>query len=795
MTDNVHISSSDDDGVIDIDTITTTRKEMESNSYVSSISSSLSTEDGETMSDNNSSESDSDVISSDSDDNRTKSKKVKLVPSILKTTNLQKKNLPSDFINASRRDKLPLVHTKNNSNNTKKTDVHWSNRQPIKKAHDYHKTRNVLLNNNNTQETKCKNGPCIKWTLLILRNPIMRNIFAFIILALNFLIYNEDPISYSEQQARVYGFGRIFNYYFRQYPPTTEPVWISLKVCSVILWTILGIILGKYFIHNALLRDLLDLKIFRKDMGSWPIICATIAFLVFIGSFIYNSILKNHFHLSNGEDNKYYILNDYIGIKEYQFGKIAVVLTWFCDYFNVFIINDSMLQDSFMNPKRSKKYGCNLSCLKKLQFHWTLYRKIIFFILTFFMFLITGFAMGFDWEYKWLTNNKGHFFWNQFERSTLCAFLILFDICMFMQDWDFPKFKNGGKNIKMVGCGDRIGCASGKFGCKIKFNGKWVNFGALILLLILDINLYVNQISYNPYAYSQISDTNEQIRNIYNHYPNNTILIIVNDTDTSNKNVQHLIHNDFYYNKTINDVTDTTIIYYTQHNINDGNDIYKLSKFKYNFNNSEREFIYCESFDLNGNNNQSSYNSETSMLLKAYYYNTKFLMLNTNDKLLNNEIGLINCYNVSESFNIEYLDSLSRKDDINIIALTCIPIITGLTFFFTIFTIIMSRCDRENKKITLGKIMINYGTLCKCCLFNIQKGRFKISCKKHAFCCCGGGGGGGESFISEKNENMRHNDNDSNIIDNINENQLKGKSYTDKNIDDLMIELDEMGNV
>jgi hypothetical protein len=85
---------------------------------------------------------------------------------------------------------------------------------------------------------------------------------------------------------------------------------------------------------------------------------------------------------------------------------------------------------------------------------------------------------------------------------------------MFMQDWDFPKFKRGGRNVKMMGCGDKAGCKSEKFRCKLTFNGKWINFTALIFLLVLDSNLFLNQALYVPADYDQLVDGNEQVHNV-----------------------------------------------------------------------------------------------------------------------------------------------------------------------------------------------------------------------------------------------------------------------------------------
>ena len=156
---------------------------------------------------------------------------------------------------------------------------------------------------------------------------------------------------------------------------------------------------------------------------------------------------------------------------------------------------------------------------RKMQHFWDERRKTVFYVTTFLMFAITFFYVGSNYEYGWMMDKKGHFFWNQYGRSFLCSFILALDLCMFMQDWDFPKFKRGGKNVKILGCNDRCGCRSRRFEYKLQFNGKWINFGALFVLIVLDTNLFFNQALYAPGDYLQLADENNLIRNVFNEVP------------------------------------------------------------------------------------------------------------------------------------------------------------------------------------------------------------------------------------------------------------------------------------
>ena len=448
---------------------------------------------------------------------------------------------------------------------------------------------------------------CLKRAFRVFRHPATRLLFPFTVLALNLLIYNEDPISYGLKESKAYLVGRVWNYFFRQWPPLDEGLWITLKVFSLFIWTIIGALLGKYLIHNALLRDCFELKLFQKDMGSWPIMAITTYLVVFLGSFVYNAIVSNHFHVRDGSSNDPYVLNDYVGIKEYVFSTIAATLCWLCDYFNVFVVVDSMLQDAWSIEKRREKYGCDGASMTTLQRFWNDNRKIVFYVATFLTLVGTFFYVGSDWEYGWFMTRKGHFGWNQYGRIFVCSLLIVQDVSMFVQDWDFPKFKRGGANVKILGCNERIGCRSRRFESKLEFNGKWINFSALIVLIVLDTNLLFNQVLYSPPDYGQLADQNDYVRNVFGPL-----------RFDESKVRTFLKHASRY---------DANVTYY------DRSSLQPLpQKFSFNYTgvNGTLVHVYCANATL------ETQRSTTSKVVITYEYV---------------------CYNVSERFNVKYVPS------------------------------------------------------------------------------------------------------------------------------------------
>lgn len=77
------------------------------------------------------------------------------------------------------------------------------------------------------------------------------------------------------------------------------------------------------------------------------------------------------------------------------------------------------------------------------------------------------------------------------------------------QDWDFPYF-DGGMEIKLPGLN------TGNFhfhlpGGDIHITGKWFNYGIIFIVMILDLNMWKNQIFYEPYVYGQYTDDQHYI--------------------------------------------------------------------------------------------------------------------------------------------------------------------------------------------------------------------------------------------------------------------------------------------
>ena len=73
------------------------------------------------------------------------------------------------------------------------------------------------------------------------------------------------------------------------------------------------------------------------------------------------------------------------------------------------------------------------------------------------------------------------------------------DLLIVMQDWDFPHFTST-IDVNLLGFSTYI--LRWKY-AKISVTGKWFNYGIIFMVMILDLNMWKNQIFYSPGPYGQ----------------------------------------------------------------------------------------------------------------------------------------------------------------------------------------------------------------------------------------------------------------------------------------------------
>uniref|UniRef100_A0A3P9MID6 Transmembrane protein 117 n=1 Tax=Oryzias latipes TaxID=8090 RepID=A0A3P9MID6_ORYLA len=330
------------------------------------------------------------------------------------------------------------------------------------------------------------------------QHPWSRLIVAYLVTFFNFLIFAEDPISHSQTEAHIMVVGNCFSFLFNKYPGLG---WNILKVICWTLAIITGLLAGKFIFHRQLFGRYLRLKMFREDHGSWMTMFFSTILFLFIFSQIYNLFL-----LMAG-NMKPHMVTEYMGIRNESFMKIAAVGTWMGDFVTAWMVTDMMLQDQNYPDwgKAARKFwkrGNN--------------RIVLFWSVLISLTSVVVLVISTDWI-SWDNLNRGFLPSDEVSRAFLASFILVFDLLIVMQDWEFPHFM-GDLDLNLPGMSTThvkvklpVCKSIFKEEYHLHITGKWFNYGIIFLVLILDLNMWKNQIFYKPYEYGQYVGPGEKI--------------------------------------------------------------------------------------------------------------------------------------------------------------------------------------------------------------------------------------------------------------------------------------------
>uniref|UniRef100_A0A2D4HT17 Transmembrane protein 117 n=3 Tax=Micrurus TaxID=8634 RepID=A0A2D4HT17_MICLE len=331
------------------------------------------------------------------------------------------------------------------------------------------------------------------------QHPWSRLIVAYLVIFFNFLIFAEDPVSHSQTEANIIVVGNCFSFIANKYPDGDG--WNFLKVTLWLLAILTGLIAGKFVFHQRLFGQLLRLKMFREDHGSWMTMFFSTILFLFIFSHIYNLCL-----LMAG-NMRLYIVTDFMGIRNESFMKVAAVGTWMGDFVTAWMVTDMMLQDKpYPDWGKSARAFWKRGNIRIILF-WT----VLFTLTSVVVLIITT-----DWI-SWDKLNRGFLPSDEVSRAFLASFILVFDLLIVMQDWEFPHFM-GDVDVNLPG----LPAAHFQFRLpyfktilkeeyRIHITGKWFNYGIIFLVLILDLNMWKNQIFYKPHEYGQYIGPGQKI--------------------------------------------------------------------------------------------------------------------------------------------------------------------------------------------------------------------------------------------------------------------------------------------
>uniref|UniRef100_A0A4W4H055 Transmembrane protein 117 n=2 Tax=Electrophorus electricus TaxID=8005 RepID=A0A4W4H055_ELEEL len=330
------------------------------------------------------------------------------------------------------------------------------------------------------------------------QHPWSRLVVAYLVTFFNFLIFAEDPVSHSQTEANVIVVGNCFSFIVNKYPGGG---WSAVKILMWILAIFTGLIAGKFLFHRRLFGRCLRLKMFREDHGSWMTMFFSTILFLFIFSHIYNLFLL----MTGGMGH--HMVTEYMGIRNESFMKMAAVGTWLGDFVTAWMVTDMMLQDSLYPDwgraaRHFWKQGTN-----RIMLFWTVLISLT---------SVVVLVISTDWI-SWDNLNRGFLPSDEVSRAFLASFILVFDLLIVMQDWEFPHFM-GDLDMNLPGLSTtqlKIKLPVCKRIFKeeyhIHITGKWFNYGIIFLVLILDLNMWKNQIFYKPYEYGQYVGPGEKI--------------------------------------------------------------------------------------------------------------------------------------------------------------------------------------------------------------------------------------------------------------------------------------------
>ncbi|GIY98455.1 transmembrane protein 117 [Caerostris extrusa] len=303
------------------------------------------------------------------------------------------------------------------------------------------------------------------------QHPYSRLFVSYFVIFCNFLVFAEDPVSHSHTESEIPFVGHVFSFVATKYPPQWS--WCILKVILWVIAIISGCFFGKYLIHHLLL------------IYNW--------FLQF-GHPLYEA-----FHI-----------NSHMGITNANFMKAAASGTWIGDFVTAWMVTDMMLQDN-LYPNWARPYR------EFWRSHGRI-RIVIFWLGSIIMTALVVTLIVSD-LISWDNLNRDFVATTELSRAFLASFILVMDLLIVMQDWDFPHFVCD-LDIKLPG----MHAASFKFelfqkyvnlpDVSIHVTGKWFNYSIIVFVMILDLNMWKNQIFYIPSEYGQYTGPNHKVFSI-----------------------------------------------------------------------------------------------------------------------------------------------------------------------------------------------------------------------------------------------------------------------------------------
>ncbi|XP_075212838.1 uncharacterized protein LOC142319439 isoform X2 [Lycorma delicatula] len=325
------------------------------------------------------------------------------------------------------------------------------------------------------------------------QHPYLRLFTTYFIIFCNFLLFAEDPISHSHAESVIPMVGNVFSFVLTKYPP--EWRWALIKVLMWLLAIVCGLVVGKLFVHNVICGKILRLKMFRDEQGSWIAMFLTVIISIYLFSHVYNLLLWLFYN------KPYYYIDSRMGITYASVMKTAACGTWLGDLITALMVTDVMLQDN-LYPEWAPAFRniWRRSNVPRILIFWVGSVLATAVVVTF---IVSDFI-------SWDRLNRDFIASTELTRAFFASFILVMDIVIMMQDWDFPHFTT---TLHVNLPGFSVATLEWKY-AEVHLTGKWFNYGLIFMVMILDLNMWKNQIFYNPARFGQYTGPDDKIRTV-----------------------------------------------------------------------------------------------------------------------------------------------------------------------------------------------------------------------------------------------------------------------------------------
>eukprot|EP00931_Biecheleriopsis_adriatica_P057319 TRINITY_DN33997_c0_g1_i1.p1 TRINITY_DN33997_c0_g1~~TRINITY_DN33997_c0_g1_i1.p1 ORF type:complete len:633 (-),score=78.69 TRINITY_DN33997_c0_g1_i1:5-1903(-) len=364
------------------------------------------------------------------------------------------------------------------------------------------------------------------------RHPVARILATLCVLFLDMYIYVEDPVNDSHILYTSFAMGPVLGLLTFWAAPT--PGLAVLRLTISLAAFALACYVGSRLIAKWLLREKLKMVAFASDAGSLCIVLLTASAFWHICARLYCVAVGEGTDQVNNTSNEIFLLFR-PSLDFRHVNQCWQVCSLFADMVSILTITDACLQDVRFYP----------NWVPRLKHVWCQSLKGWVRVLSVWLVLIASTVISIWGIFNTSKEENGAFVsqvWfggtDEGSRSIVAGFLIFFDLVVCMQDWDFPAFHEPlhlEAKTKVLGLFTteitfpwitRVLSLIPQPSCRLwtrirphlpsadvftlHIDGKWLQYGPLVIIMFIDIYYTYIQWSYAPEWFGQYQDPRDQ---------------------------------------------------------------------------------------------------------------------------------------------------------------------------------------------------------------------------------------------------------------------------------------------